>query len=107
LKQPSAQVRSRSATRPAFRDAAICFGLRGPDARILSLVGFGHGPHGAGARQSTPAARRLVIALASFQCKDYMQRSAGMYGNDPLVGMLALGQDLYSECMVANGWTRQ
>jgi hypothetical protein len=55
------------ARRPAFRNAAIWFGLRGPDARILSLVGFGHGPHGAGGR--------FVEALAPALSPEARQRA--------------------------------
>ena len=53
---------------------------------------------------SKPGATQQEFALTSFQCKNYMQQSAGMYGNDPLVGMMVLGQDLIKECLVAHGW---
>ena len=51
-----------------------------------------------------PGATQEEFALTSFQCKNYMQQSLGMYGGDPLADLIVNGSSLINECMVANGW---
>jgi hypothetical protein len=61
-------------------NAKLWLGLRGPDDRILSLVGFGHGPNGGGADVDVVLERVFTVRQAPRNAASYLIARALRWG---------------------------